>query len=160
MRSPETGFTAIFMEVLVMFVKQISVFLENKSGRLAEVTRTLKEHQIDIRALYIADTTEYGILRMIVDQPEKAQDVLTKTGFTGSSTRVIALAIADRPGTLDEALETLSSGSISVDYLYAFVGRSSDDAIVIIRVENPELALERLNQTGIRVLDCREVYGT
>ena len=143
-----------------MFVKQISVFLENKSGRLAEVTRTLKDHQIDIRALYIADTTEYGILRMIVDQPEKAQAVLTENGFTVSSTQVIALAIADHPGALDDALETLSSGSISVDYLYAFVGRSSDDAIVIIRVENPELALERLNQTGIRVLESREVYGT
>ena len=143
-----------------MLVKQISVFLENKSGRLAEVTRTLKEKQIDIRALYIADTTEYGILRMIVDQPETARDVLTAAGFTVSTTSVIAIAIADRPGTLDDALETLSSGSISVDYLYAFVGRSSNDAIVIIRVENPQLALEKLQEAGIRVLDCKEVYGT
>ncbi len=143
-----------------MLVKQISVFLENKSGRLAEVTRTLKNHKIDIRALYIADTTEYGILRMIVDQPDQAQEVLSKAGFTVSSTSVIAIAIADRPGTLDDALETLSSGSISVDYLYAFVGRSSDDAIVIIRVENPQLALEKLDETGIRVLDSKEVYGT
>ena len=143
-----------------MLVNQISVFLENKSGRLAEVTRTLKDHRIDIRALYIADTTEYGILRMIVDQPEKAQDVLSKAGFTVSSTSVIAIAIADRPGTLDDALETLSSGSISVDYLYAFVGRSMDDAIVIIRVENPQLALEKLQETGIRVMDSKEVYRT
>ena len=143
-----------------MLVKQISVFLENKSGRLAEVTRTLKDQQIDIRALYIADTTEYGILRMIVDQPEKAQEVLSKAGFTVSSTNVIAIAIADRPGTLDDALETLSSGSISVDYLYAFVGRSSDDAIVIIRVENPQLALQKLEEAGVRVLDSKEVYGT
>ena len=143
-----------------MLVKQISVFLENKSGRLAEVTRTLKDQQIDIRALYIADTTEYGILRMIVDQPDQAQAVLSKAGFTVSSTNVIAIAIADRPGTLDDALETLSSGSISVDYLYAFVGRSSNDAIVIIRVENPQLALEKLEETGIRVLDSKEVYGT
>ncbi|NLO35784.1 MAG: ACT domain-containing protein [Clostridiaceae bacterium] len=143
-----------------MLVKQISVFLENKSGRLAEVTRTLKDHKIDIRALYIADTTEYGILRMIVDQPEKAQEILSAAGFTVSSTHVIAIAIADHPGTLDEALETLSSGAISVDYLYAFVGRASDDAIVIIRVENPQLALEKLEEAQIRVLDSREVYGT
>jgi hypothetical protein len=143
-----------------MLVKQISVFLENKSGRLAEVTRTLKEHQVDIRALYIADTTEYGILRMIVDKPELAQSVLSGSGFTVSSTAVIAIAIADRPGTLDDALETLSSGSISVDYLYAFVGRSSDDAIVIIRVENPQLALEKLEQAGVRVLSTQEVYGS
>lgn len=143
-----------------MLVKQISVFLENKSGRLAEVTKTLGSNEIDIRALYIADTTEYGILRMIVDQPEKALQALTDSGFTVSSTNVIAIAIEDHPGTLDQALETLSEGSISVDYLYAFVGRSSTDAIVIIRVENPQLALDKLEQTGIRVLSSKEVYGT
>lgn len=143
-----------------MLVKQISVFLENKSGRLAEVTKTLGNNKIDIRALYIADTTEYGILRMIVDQPEKALQALTDSGFTVSSTNVIAIAIEDHPGTLDQALETLSEGSISVDYLYAFVGRSSTDAIVIIRVENPQLALDKLEQTGIRVLSSKEVYGT
>lgn len=143
-----------------MVVKQISVFLENKSGRLAEVTKTLGSNKIDIRALYIADTTEYGILRMIVDQPEQALKALTDSGFTVSSTNVIAIAIEDQPGTLDQALETLSEGSISVDYLYAFVGRSSTDAIVIIRVENPQLALDKLEQTGIRVLSSKEVYGT
>lgn len=142
-----------------MVVKQISVFLENKSGRLAEVTKTLGRNKIDIRALYIADTTEYGILRMIVDQPEQALQALTDSGFTVSSTSVIAIAIEDHPGTLDQALETLSEGSISVDYLYAFVGRSSTDAIVIIRVENPQLALDKLEQTGIRVLSSKEVYG-
>ena len=143
-----------------MLVKQISVFLENKSGRLAEVTKNLGENNIDIRALYIADTTEYGILRMIVDQPEAALKTLTDNGFTVSSTNVIAIAVEDHPGTLDKALETLSEGSISVDYLYAFVGRSSSDAIVIIRVENPQLALDKLEQTGIRVLSSKEVYGT
>jgi hypothetical protein len=142
-----------------MLVKQISVFLENKSGRLAEVTRTLRSQNIDIRALYIADTTEYGILRMIVDNPQAALEILTKNGFTVSSTDVIAIAVADHPGTLDEALETLSEGEISVDYLYAFVGRSADDAIVIIRVEKPQLALAKLEQTGIRVLSSKEVYG-
>ncbi len=143
-----------------MLVSQISVFLENKSGRLAEVTRTLNEKKVDIRALYIADTTEYGILRMIVDQPELAQKVLSDHGFTVSSTNVIAIAIPDQPGTLDEALETLSAADISVDYLYAFVGRLSTDAIVVIRVEDPQLALAKLEQTGIRVLSCEEVYGT
>ena len=143
-----------------MLVKQISVFLENKSGRLAEVTRTLKEKAIDIRALYIADTTEYGILRMIVDQPEAAQEALTDSGFTVSSTHVIAVAVPDYPGTLDNALEVLSANAISVDYLYAFVGRASSDAIVVIRVEDPQFALEKLEQSGIRVLSSKEVYGT
>jgi hypothetical protein len=143
-----------------MLVKQISVFLENKSGRLAEVTRTLRGQGIDVRALYIADTTEYGILRMIVDKPDAALDVLNNSGFTVNSTSVIAIAIPDKPGTLDNALEILSDNGISVDYLYAFVGRSSSDAIVVIRVEDPELALEKLEQTGIRVLSSKEVYGT
>jgi len=142
-----------------MLVRQISVFLENKSGRLAEVTRHLREHQIDIRALYIADTTEYGILRMIVDHPEDALRVLSENGFTVSSTNVIAIAIADEPGMLDQALETLSDGGISVEYLYAYVGRASADAVVVMRVEKTDQALARLEEAGIRVLSAKEVYG-
>jgi len=142
-----------------MLVRQINVFLENQSGRLAEVTRTLGENDIDIRALYIADTTEYGILRMILDKPEKAVDVLTSSGFTVSSTPVIAIAVADKPGTLDHALSILSEGAISLEYLYAYVGRTSDDAVVVIRVQNPDLALKKLAEAGIRVLSSEEVYG-
>jgi hypothetical protein len=141
-----------------MLVKQISVFLENKSGRLAEVTKTLSSNKIDIRALYIADTTEYGILRMIVDKPEAAADLLTGNGFTVSTTNVIAISIADIPGKLDDALEVLSENNISVEYLYAFVGRSSSDAIVVIRVENPETAVDKLKQAGIKVIESKEVY--
>lgn len=142
-----------------MLVKQISVFLENKSGRLAEVTKTLSENKIDIRALYIADTTEYGILRMIVDKPDEALSLLTNSGFTVSSTNVIAITIADVPGTLDNALEVLSDNKISVEYLYAFVGRASSDAIVVIRVENPAQAVEILVNAGIKVVESKEVYG-
>ena len=142
-----------------MLVKQINVFLENQSGRLAEVTRTLGANDIDIRALYIADTTEYGILRMILDKPDQAVEVLTGAGFTVSSTPVIALAIADKPGTLDHALSILSEGSLSLEYLYAYVGRTSDDAVVVIRVQDPNLALRKLAEAGIRVLSFEEVYG-
>ena len=142
-----------------MLVRQINVFLENQSGRLAEVTKTLGDNDIDIRALYIADTTEYGILRMILDKPEKAVDILTQAGFTVSSTPVIALAIADKPGTLDHALSILSQGSLSLEYLYAYVGRSSAEAVVVIRVQDPELALTKLEEAGIRVLSSEEVYG-
>ncbi len=142
-----------------MLVRQINVFLENQSGRLAEVTRTLGENDIDIRALYIADTTEYGILRMILDKPEQAVDLLTSAGFTVSSTPVIAIAIADKPGTLDHALAILSDGAISLEYLYAYVGRTSDDAVVVIRVQDPELALLKLAEADIRVLSSEEVYG-
>ena len=142
-----------------MLVKQISVFLENKSGRLAEVTKTLSANEIDIRALYIADTTEYGILRMIVDKPDQALDLLKKSVFPVSTTNAIAIAIADTPGTLDDVLEVLSTGGISVEYLYAFVGRASTDAIVVIRVENPEGAIGSLENAGVRVIDSKEVYG-
>ncbi len=142
-----------------MLVKQINVFLENQSGRLAEVTRTLGENDIDIRALYIADTTEYGILRMILDKPDKAVEVLTASGFTVSSTPVIAIAIEDKPGTLDHALSIFSEGSLSLEYLYAYVGRTSDDAVVVIRVQDPQMALIKLEESGIRVLSSEEVYG-
>ena len=142
-----------------MLVKLINVFLENQSGRLAEVTRTLGENDIDIRALYIADTTEYGILRMILDKPDKAVEVLTASGFTVSSTPVIAIAIEDKPGTLDHALSIFSEGSLSLEYLYAYVGRTSDDAVVVIRVQDPQMALIKLEESGIRVLSSEEVYG-
>lgn len=142
-----------------MLVKQISVFLENKSGRLAEVTKTLSKNMIDIRALYIADTTEYGILRMIVDQPDKALKLLSDSGFTVSSTNVIAISVQDVPGTLDNALEVLSDNNISVEYLYAFVGRTSTDAIVVIRVENPDYTADVMEKAGIKVIDTSEVYG-
>ncbi len=142
-----------------MLVKQISVFLENKSGRLAEVTKTLSANKIDIRALYIADTAEYGILRMIVDKPDHALKILADSGFTVSSTNVIAITIADVPGTLDHALEVLSTNKISLEYLYAFVGRASSDAVVVIRVENPSEAVDALTKAGIRIVKAKEVYG-
>ncbi len=142
-----------------MLVRQVSVFLENKSGRLAEVTHRLREHRIDIRALYIAETTEYGILRMLVDRPDDALRVLADNGFTVSSTQVIAIAVADEPGQLDDALKTLTESGISVEYLYAYVGRASTDAVIVMRVENPDLALDRLVKAGIRVLSPKEVYG-
>jgi len=142
-----------------MLVKQISVFLENKSGRLAEVTKTLSANKIDIRALYIADTAEYGILRMIVDKPDHALKILADSGFTVSSTNVIAITIADVPGTLDHALEVLSTNKISLEYLYAFVGRASSDAVVVIRVENPSEAVDVLTKAGIRIVKAKEVYG-
>ncbi len=142
-----------------MLVKQISVFLENKSGRLAQVTGILSLNKIDIRALYIADTSEYGILRMIVDKPEPAQKLLEEAGFTVSTTDVLAMAVADSPGTLDKALEVLNKAGISVDYLYAFVGRSKEDAIVVVRVEALDRAVKILQDAGVRVIGTKEVYG-
>ncbi|MGE5397208.1 MAG: ACT domain-containing protein [Chitinophagales bacterium] len=139
-------------------IKQISIFLENKAGRLASVTKVLGEHDINIRALSIADTSDFGILRLIVNEPEKAYQVLKEAGFTVSETEVIAVEVPDTPGGLANVLEDLGAASINIEYLYAFIGKASDDALVIFKVENPDKAVEALTTHGVNVLDKKEVY--
>lgn len=129
-----------------MLVKQISVFLENKSGRLAEVTRVLGENGIDMIALSLADATDFGILRLIVNDPEKALLVLKECGFTVSSNDVISLNVEDVAGGLAKVLKILEDDNIGIEYMYAFVGKSKE-ATVIIRVEDINLALKALKIT-------------
>ena len=142
-----------------MLVKQISVFLENKSGRLAEVTRVLGTAGIDISALSIADTTDFGILRLIVSDPDEANRVLLENGFTVSGTNVIAIAVSDQPGGLAVALDVLDRQSVGIEYMYAFVGKTEKEAMVILRVEDPDRAVAALNANNIRVLASKEVYN-
>lgn len=142
-----------------MLVKQISVFLENKSGRMAEVTKILGEKNIDISALSIADTTDFGILRLIVNNPEEAEQILKENNFAVSCTNVIAIAVADKPGGLAKILQILDNFSIGIEYMYAFVGKNRDEALVIIRVEDLIKAVEVLNKNKIRVLSANEVYN-
>jgi hypothetical protein len=144
-------------EVCVMLVKQISVFLENKSGRLAEVTSLLGKNDIDISALSIADTTDFGILRLIVNKPEKAEAILNEGGFMVSCTDVIAIGVQDQPGGLATALGILDSESIGIGYMYAFVSKVEGEALVILKVDEPERAIDRLTQNGIRVLMSNQV---
>ncbi len=141
-----------------MLVKQISVFLENKEGRVAQVTQILSDSKINIRALSIADTTEFGILRLIVDKPEKAEEALKAEGFTVSITEVIAISIEDEPGGLAKALELLHENKISVEYIYAFISKTGHRANVILRVESCERAIESLETGGFLVLTANEVY--
>lgn len=141
-----------------MLVKQISVFLENKSGRLAEVTKILGEKDINISALSIADTTDFGILRLIVNSPEKAEEVLKDNGFTVSCTSVIAIGVSDKPGGLAVALEILDKESIGIEYMYAFVGKHAEEAFVILRVEEPDRAVGVLTANDIKVLNSSTVY--
>lgn len=141
-----------------MVVKQISIFLENKSGRLAEVTKILGEKSIDISALSIADTTHFGILRLIVNKPEDAEEVLKENGFTVSITSVIAIGVQDKPGGLAKALEVLDRENIGIEYMYAFVSKKEDEALVILRVEEPDRAVEVLKRGGISVLTPNQVY--
>lgn len=140
-----------------MLVKQISIFLENKSGRLAEVTRILADNNIDICALSIADTTDFGILRLIVNKPEEAEKALEQE-FTVSCTNVIAISVEDKPGGLRKALDILEENSISIEYMYAFVGKAGNEAFVIIRVENPEMAIATLKNCDIEILPSEKIY--
>lgn len=142
-----------------MLIKQISIFVENKSGRLAEITKLLGSKNIDISALSIADTTDFGILRLIVNDPEKAEKTLKDSGFTVSSTDVVAIAIEDKPGGLAKVLDILSNNSIGIEYMYAFVGKDGAHALLILRVENPDKAVGVLQKAKIRTLSSKEVYG-
>ncbi|HSO73067.1 MAG TPA: ACT domain-containing protein [Thermodesulfobacteriota bacterium] len=141
-----------------MKVEQISVFLENKAGRLAEVTKVLGEGDINIRALSLADTTDFGILRLIVDQYDKARDVLKQHGFTVGKTEVVAIEVPDRPGGLAWVLQMLSDSDVNVEYMYAFVQHSGKNAVIIFRFDNLERAIELLQQQGVRIYSGQEVY--
>ena len=127
-----------------MQIKQLSIFVENKEGRMAEITQILAENGVDIRALSLADTTDFGILRIIVNNPDLAVKVLRDKGMTVSLTNVIAIGIADQPGGFAAAVKVLSQADISIEYLYAFVSRSGGTAYVILRVENNEKAIDVL----------------
>ena len=142
-----------------MKVKQISVFLENKEGRLAQVTKALGDNNINIRALSIADTTDFGILRLIVSDPDKAHEVLKSAGFTVSFTEVIAVEVIDEPGGLSRALEVLQSVDINIEYLYAFVQKVSRAALVVFRVERLDEAIEILQKEGFQILSGDKVYN-
>lgn len=141
-----------------MKVKQISVFLENKSGRLAQVTKVLGDNRINIRALALADTADYGILRLIVDDPEKAQAVLRQEGLTVRQTEVIAVEVADQPGGLAAVLQELDAKGVNIEYMYAFVGKTAENAIVVFRVEEIDRAVQLLSDSQVKLLPESELY--
>lgn len=142
-----------------MKVEQISVFLENKSGRLADVTDILAKAGINIRALSLADTADFGILRLIVNDTEKAKQVLKENGFTVGKTEVIAIEVPDRPGGLAGILEALKGEEINVEYMYAFVQKSGEHAIIIFRFDGIEKAITVLQKAGVRILKGEEVHA-
>lgn len=136
-----------------MFIKQISVFLENRKGRMVEFTSLLGQNNIDLVALSIADSTNFGILRAIVDDNDKAVEVLRDGGFTANLTDVLAVAVPDTPGGLSEALATLDGGGISIEYLYSFVRRMGNNAVIIFKVDKPEEAGRLLLESGVHLLE-------
>ena len=142
-----------------MRVEQISIFLENKSGRLAEVARILAEAGVNIRALSLADTSDFGVLRIIVDKQEKCEEALKERGFTVRKTDVVAVEVSDRPGGLHRILDILDKAGINVEYVYAFVRHSGDNAINIFRFENTEEAVKVLLKEGVKVIPGAELYS-
>jgi hypothetical protein len=141
-----------------MRVEQISVFLENKAGRLAEVTRLLADAGINIRALSLADTSDFGILRLIVSDNDKAKQVLAQNGFTVGKTDVVAVEVEDRPGGLYKILDILFTAGINVEYMYAFVQSSGKDAVIIFRFDNLDEAVRVLTENGVTVINGSKVY--
>ena len=123
-----------------MFVKQLTIFVENKSGRVSDILEALGNAGIDISALSIADTSDYGLMRMIVDDPEKAKEVLLSAGVVVKITDALAVPIADRPGGLASVMKKLKEHSLSVEYLYAFVGHRDGGALVVMKTDDNEKA--------------------
>ncbi|MDR1540238.1 MAG: hypothetical protein LBU32_20000 [Clostridiales bacterium] len=136
-----------------MVITQISAFIENKPGRLAEVIGFLAQEDINIHALSIADTTDFGILRLIVSNPQKTWEILKERGLTVKLTDVIAVALEHRPGSLARVLGELESKDISIEYMYAFTSRSSShDAMVIFRLDRQQEALEKIKGCSIELI--------
>ena len=133
--------------------------MENKSGRLAEITETIGKANVDIRAISVADTSDFGILRLIVDKPKEAVEVLRAAGLTVSLTSVIAIGIDDQPGEFAKAMRVLADGNIGVEYMYAFISRDKGKAFVILRVLETDKAVACLEQNGITLLTAEDIYG-
>jgi hypothetical protein len=140
-----------------MLVEQIAVFLENKSGRLAEITTVLAENDVNIRALSVADTADFGILRLIVDKVEKAKTVLKENGFTVGKTHVIAVEVEDKTGGLAKVLRSLTNSNINVEYMYAFVNKTAENAVLIFRFEKMDEAIATLQNDGFTILSREQI---
>ena len=140
-----------------MSVKQISVFIENKKGKLAEVTKYIASHDVNLRALSIADTQDFGILRIICEDPKKANEVLKEGGYITTVTDVLATAISDEPGSLAAILEVLSEAGVVVEYTYAFLS-ADKGAYMILRVDDNQAAAAALAGAGIKTADQNELF--
>ena len=140
-------------------IKQISIFVENKPGRLKAMTNILKDNNIDIRALSIADTKDFGILRLITDNPDKTCEILKNAECTVTITEVLAIGLEDKPGELANVMDTLFENSISVEYMYAFFSKLEGKASVILRVNDIQKVADILTGSGIRLLTSNEIYN-
>lgn len=140
-----------------MKIKQISLFAENKPGHILAPIQLLKQQGVDIRALYLADTQQYGILRMIISDWEKAKAALESSGFTVKVTEVLAVEVADRPGGLSDVLAALEASGTNIEYMYAFPRFRGEQAVLIFRFADIDAAIEHLQAAGINVVGSDEL---
>ena len=143
-----------------MKLNQLSVFLENKPGRLSHPCKVLADAGVNLLTLSLADTQQFGILRLIVRDWEKAREVLTKAGCVVKVTEVVAIEVADRPGGLVEVLEIIEAEGINIEYMYAFTFRREDKAVLVFRFDDPDAAIETLQAKSVNVVAGVELYGS
>ncbi len=141
-----------------MLVKQVSAFIENKAGRLGEIANTLAKADIDISALSLADTTDYGIVRMILSDPEKAVLSLRESGVVCKITETLAVAIDDCPGGFAKSLKVLTDGGVEIKYMYACISHEKGKALMIVSVDDPEKAEELISSTDVGKVNPADIY--
>ena len=140
-----------------MAIKQLTVFVENKQGALVSITETLSKHNINLRALSIAETEDFGILRLIVNDEETAEKILKEEGYLIKITDVVGVKISDEAGKLSEALKVLDENKINMEYLYAFIARTEKHAYVVVRVEDNDMAENALANAGFKIVTQADV---
>ena len=138
-------------------IKQFSIFVENKQGKMAELTRMIADAGIDLRTLSLADTRDFGILRIIVNKPDDAEALLNQNGWAFKSTPVIGIKVPDVPGGVAAVLEALNEANVNVEYMYAFVGGKQENAYMVFRVTDEEQAGSVLREAGVRLVEQEEI---
>lgn len=142
-----------------MKIQQISLFLENKPGHLNAICRTLAENDINIVTLSLADTQQFGIVRLIVEAWEKAKDALEQSGYVVNVREVVAATVADKPGGMAELLDTIGKSGVNIEYMYAFTSKHGSEAVLVFRFDDPDKAIEALKDAGRNVLDAPELFA-
>jgi len=142
-----------------MAIKQLSVFVENRRGKMTEITEILASKGIDIRALSLADTNEFGLLRMIVSSPDVAVTLLREAGMMVRLSEVVAIGVTDRPGEFSKAVRLISDAGVDLEYLYTLASSKGDEAVIIMRLDQPGAGLSALRKGGFRVVDTNEIHN-
>lgn len=142
-----------------MKVEQIAIFLENKAGRMADITAILAQNGINIRAMSLADTADFGILRLIVNDTARARQILKENGFTVGSTQVVVAEVEDKPGGLARVLQVIKECELNIEYMYAFTQKSGETGLIIFRFDELDRAIDQLVKSGVRLLSGDEVYA-